>query len=80
MPEDYANLTEYAKTRSPVYGGTTFEGICQSFITARQVEKLRKTVNFSFKRHPKLNLREEHLAAMEKHLRKRASQLIGLSK
>ena len=80
MPDDYANLDDYAKTRSPVYPGTTFDGICQSFMEARQVEKLRKMLTFSFTRHPKLNLPEEHLAAIEKHLKKRASQLIGLSK
>jgi hypothetical protein len=76
----YASLDEYAKTRFPAYSGTTFEGICESLMTARQVEKLRKMVHFSFARHPKLNLPEEHLAAIEKHLRKRASQLIGLQK
>ena len=79
MPNDYMSLDEYAKTRSPAYGGTTFEGICQSFVTARQTEKLRKMLRFSFERHPKLNLPEEHLAAIEKHIRKRASTLIGLS-
>ncbi|MCL1975245.1 MAG: XRE family transcriptional regulator [Firmicutes bacterium] len=78
MPDDYKNLDEYAKTRSPVYGGTTFEGICGAFITARQAEKLRKMLNFSFTRHPKINLPEEHLSAIEKHICKRASRLIGL--
>ena len=80
MGDDYKNLDKYAKTRSPVYGGTTFEGICAAHITARQTEMLRKLLNFSFTRHPKLNLPEEHLAAIEKHIRKRASQLIGLSR
>ena len=80
MPDDYKNLDEYAKTRFPVYGNATFEGIGRSFMTVRQIEKLRKMVNFSFKQHPKLNLPAEHLAAIEKHLRKRASQLIGLSR
>ena len=80
MPSDYAGLDEYAKTRFPAYGNTTFEGICRSFMTARQTAKLRKMVNFTFKRHPKLNLPEEHVAAIEKHLRRRASQLIGLSR
>jgi hypothetical protein len=79
MPGDYANLNEYAKTRLPAYGGTTFEGICQAFMTSRQTAMLRKLFNFSFARHPKLNLPGEHLAAVEKHLRKRASQLIRLS-
>jgi hypothetical protein len=76
MPNDYANLDEYAKTRYPAYGGATFEGICRSFMTARQTAMLRKLLGFSFTRHPKLNLPERHLAAMEKHLRKRASLLI----
>ena len=80
MPENYANLDEYAKTRYPAYSGTTFEGICKSFMTLRQAGQLRKMLNFTFTRHPKLNLPEEHLAAIEKHLRKRASQLIDLSK
>jgi hypothetical protein len=76
--DNYKNLDEYAVKRLPVYDGTTFEGICGAFMTARQIEKLRKVLNFSFTRHPKLNLPEEHLAAIEKHLRKRASQLINL--
>jgi len=76
----YADLDKYAKTRLPVYDNTTFDGICQTYITKRQVEKLRKMLNFSFKRHPKMNLPEEHVAAIEKHLRKRASQLIELHK
>jgi len=78
MEDDYKNLDEYAKTRSTVYAGTTFELICETLMTARQVEKLRKVLTFSFKRHPRLNLPEENLVAIEKHLRKRASQLIGL--
>ncbi|MDR2568883.1 MAG: XRE family transcriptional regulator [Oscillospiraceae bacterium] len=80
MPDDYHSLDEYAKTRSPAYGGTTFEGICESFITERQVKMLRKIVDFTFKRHTKLNLPEQHLALVEKHIRKRASVLIRLEK
>ncbi|MCL1795009.1 MAG: XRE family transcriptional regulator [Oscillospiraceae bacterium] len=80
MPENYANLDEYAKTRYPAYGGTTFEGICQSFMTSLQTGKLRKILNFTFVRHPKLNLPEEYIVAIERHLRKRSSQLISLSR
>jgi len=79
MKDDYKDLDSYAKTRLPAYPDATFEGICQAFITPRQTEKLRKLINFSFIRHPKLNLPEQHLSSIEKHLRKRASQLIGLS-
>jgi len=80
MPDDYKNLDEYAKTRSTVYTGTTFESICQGVMTNRQAEKLRRLLNFSFERHCKLNLPEEHVAALERHLRKRAAQLIGLQR
>jgi len=80
MPKDYGCLEKYAKTRAPAYGNTTFEQICQSLITARQTGKLREILGFRFERHPKLNLPEEHLSAIEDHLRKRVSQLIGLAK
>ena len=79
MPEDYFSLEEYAKTRTPVYAGTTFDGIAQSFSAMRQVGKLRKLLSFSFTRHPKLNLPEEHLSAVERFMRRRASQLIDLA-
>jgi len=78
ITNDYKDLDSYAKTRFPVYGGTTFESISKELITGRQTEKLRKVLNFSFKRHPKLNLPEEHLAAIEKHIRNRASYLTNL--
>jgi hypothetical protein len=78
MPDDYLNLDEYAKTRAPVYGNMTFDGICKEFITIRQTAMLRKIINFSFTRHPKLNLPEKHLAAIERHIQKRARQLLDL--
>jgi len=80
MKDDYSDLDKYAKTRLPVYNGTTFEGICGAYMTPRQVGKLRKMLKFSFNRHPKLNLPEPHIVAIENHLRKRASQLIELLK
>jgi len=76
MKDDYNDLDNYAKTRLPAYPDATFEGICQAFITPRQTEKLRKMIGFTFEHHPKLNLPEPHLFAIEKHLRKRASQMI----
>jgi len=80
MPKDYEDLEEYAKTRAPAYSNTSFERICQSLMTARQLGKLRKILTFRFERHPKLNLPEEHLSAIEDHVRKRALQLIGLAR
>ena len=39
MKDDYADLDEYAKTRVPVYGNATFEGI-MSILVANLLEKL----------------------------------------
>ena len=78
MKADYENLDEYAKTRSPVYRNTTFEGICKTYMTARQLEQLQKISDFTFTRHSNLNLPEAHLAALEQHIQKRAKQLIHL--
>ena len=39
-----------------------------------------QTLLISRSRDPKLNLPEDHLVAIEKHLRNRASRLIGLAK
>jgi len=80
MPNYFADLDDYAKYRCPAYNGTTFEGICQAVMTSRQIEKLRKILDFTFTRHPELNLPEEYLAAIETHLHKRVKQLINLSK
>jgi hypothetical protein len=78
MADDLKNLEAYANTRTPAYGGTTFETICREMMGVRQSEMLRKVLNFSFVRHPLVP--EERAAATEKHLRKRASQLLGLSR
>ena len=78
MPDDYKNLDGYAATRTPAYNGTTFEGICEAFMTKRQSVKLKKLLNFSFYRHPTINLPDEHLLAIEKHLQKRVDKLINL--
>jgi len=79
MPNDYTNLEEYAKTRLPAYTNTTFEGICKAYMTTKQIEKLQKILNFTFIRHPKINLSEDYITVIEMHLRKRALQLIELA-
>jgi hypothetical protein len=79
MRDDYVNLDEYAKMRTPAYTGTTFEQIVEAVITPRQVEKLRKILSFSFIRHKEINLPDEDLKAIEVHLRKRAAQLLEIA-
>ena len=79
MLEDIADLDKYAKTRSPAYGNVSFETICKEVLGKIQMKQLRKLIGFRFKRHAHINLPEERLAAIEKHIGKRIKQLLELS-
>ena len=75
--EDLSNLEEYAKTRSNPYN-ISFEDICAEVMGAKQKEQLRRMIGFKFKRHPSLNLPEEHLSAIEKVLEVRVRKLLAI--
>lgn len=77
MPDDFNNLSEYAKTRSTPYG-VSFESICKEVLGKKQANQLRKLLGFKFQRHPSINLPEERLQAIEKHIEDRARELLSL--
>lgn len=79
MPDDFNNLSEYAKTRTTPYG-VSFESICKEVIGKKQTAQLRKLIGFKFKRHPSINLPEERLQAIEKHIEVRVRELLSLPK
>lgn len=79
MPDDFHALTKYAKTRSNPYG-ITYEDLCREVMGPKQREQLRRLIGFTFKRHPSLNLPEEHLTAIERFLQVRIRELLSLSK
>ncbi len=79
MPEDFNNIDEYAKTRSTPYG-VSFESICTEVIGKKQTAQLRRLLGFRFIRHPSINLPEERLQAIEKHIEVRARELLSLPK
>lgn len=78
MPDDFKDLDSYAKTRGTAYG-VSFESVCQEVMGPVQVRQLRKLIGFTFRRHPKLNLPEERLNAIERHIQKRVRQLLELA-
>ena len=78
MADDLANLDEYAKTRAPAYGNVSFERICETVKGKTQTQQLRKLIGFSFDRHPKLNLPDERLEAIESHIQKRVRDILAL--
>ncbi len=77
MDDDFKDLDTYAKTRSTPYG-VSFESVCKEVMGAKQRAELRKLVGFKFTRHPSLNLPEERLVAIEKHIDSRARELLSL--
>lgn len=78
MPEDLADLDRYAKTRGSAYG-VSFENICREVMGPVQMGQLRKLIGFTFQRHPKLDLPEDRLRAIERHMQKRVRQLLELA-
>ena len=44
----------------------------------RQKEQLRPMIGFRFQRHESLNLPEEHLQAIERHLEGRVRELLAI--
>lgn len=78
MPEDLKDLDGYAKTRGTPYG-VSFESVCREVMGTVQTRQLRGLIGFSFRRHPRLNLPEERLQAIECHLQKRVRQLLELA-
>lgn len=75
--EDIPNLAEYAKTRSNPYN-ISFEEVCAEVMGAKQKEQLRRMIDSKFKRHPSLNLPDEHLTAIEQVLEVRVRKLLAI--
>ena len=74
---NFAALEEYAAMRTPPYR-LSFEEVCTAVMGAKQKEQLRRMIGFKFKRHPSLNLPEEHLQALEKILEQRTRKLLSI--
>lgn len=77
MADDLENLSEYAKTRTPPYG-VSFDEVCKAVMGSKHKSQLRKLLNFTFTRHPSINLPEERLTAIETQISKRARELMSI--
>lgn len=77
MPEDIENLSEYAKTRTTPYR-ISYEDICKEVMGAKQRAQLRRLIGFRFTRHELINLPEERLSAIEKHINQRVRELLTI--
>lgn len=77
IDEDIKDLDSYAKTRSNPYG-ISYENICAEVMGTKQKNQLRKLIDFKFTRHKSINLPEERLTAIEKHIQSRVRKLLAL--
>ena len=68
---------KYAKTRTPPYG-VSFDEVCKAVMGSKQKSQLRKLLNFTFTRHPSINLPEERLTAIEAQIQTRARELMSI--
>lgn len=75
---DFEDLDAYARTRSTPYNGVSYEAVCAQMMGKLQVAQLRTLIGFRFTRHPRYNLPEARLQAIERHLDKRVRQLLEL--
>lgn len=75
MPDDFANLEHYAKSRIPVFGAS-FDELAATFITERHRKQLRKLIDFQFVRDKNYNLPACRLKALERFLQKRVRALL----
>ncbi len=74
---DIPDLTEYASTRTTPYNLSYYE-ICAEVMGAKQKAQLRRLIGFKFKRHPSLNLPEDHLQSIERTLERRVRELLAI--
>lgn len=79
-PDKFDDLEAYSKTLTTPYGDITFDKLAVEVIGKTQTAQLRKMANFSFKRHPSLNLDEDRLQKIEVFVKKRSIQLLALAK
>ena len=79
LHDDYYNLLDYSRTRLSYYG-IPFENICSQVLDEKQRRKLKRMIGFNFVRHPRYNLQDFQLKAIEQHLQLRVQQLLSLPK
>ena len=77
MPDDFKNLSAYAKIRSNSYR-ISYEDVGKEVMGTKQKAQLQRMVDFKFTRHLPLNLPEERLTAIEKQLVERTRELLSI--
>lgn len=74
MDDDLLDIETYAKTRRPATY-SNFMDLAKNLIGHSQKEKLRKLINFKFKKHSRYNWSDKRLFAIERLLQARVKEL-----
>ncbi len=77
LDNDLNDIDGYANTKIMKNAGDFIEFI-KPLIRAREKEKVRKLINFKFKKHPTYNLSAKRLKIIEKFIQKRVATLLNL--
>ena len=77
MDDDLQDWEIYAKTRVPATYSDFIE-LAQQLMGHSQKEKLRRIINFKFKRHSRYNWSNERLGVVEKLLQKRVQFVLDI--
>lgn len=75
MDDDLENVEAYVKTRTPATY-SDFMTLAKELIGHSQKEKLRRLINFKFKKHPRYNWPAKRLKVMESLLQARIKELL----
>lgn len=75
MDDDLQDWEKYAKTRVPATY-SDFRELARELMGTSQKEKLRKLINFKFKKHPRYNWSDERLKTIERLLQKQTELLL----
>ena len=78
MKDDLKNVYDYAMTRL-MATSQDFLTFAKEIITKKQNRKLKKLINFKFKKHPKYNLPTDCLETLEKFIQKRVKELLAIN-
>lgn len=68
-------LSEYAKTRTAIMYSDFIE-TAKLYMGKNQIEKIKKLINFKFKKHSKYNLPDKRLKLIEQYIQKTVQELL----
>ncbi len=80
LDDELDDIEGYARTRTPAFENVSYDALAREFLSDRQREKLRRLLEFKFKKHSKYNLPDERLKEIETFVQARARGMLDMKK